>query len=100
MNMFVALAIGYVVGAKTGGKNLGQLGRSVKALCLTDEFADVVSATRAQIGNTLRDLASMVDGGHPVAETGGDPAAETGGDPAAETGGDLVARVRRLVGDG
>jgi hypothetical protein len=82
MNVLVALAVGYLVGAKTGGKELNRLGQSVKALCETDEFADVVSAARAQVAGTLRELASMTDGRQPVTETG-----------------DLVARVRRLVGD-
>ena len=50
MNVLVALAVGYLIGAKTGGKDLDQLGRSLKALCETDEFADVVAAARAQIG--------------------------------------------------
>jgi hypothetical protein len=83
MNVFAALAIGYVVGAKAGGKDLDKLGRAVKALCQTEEFAEVVSASRAHVAGTLRELAAMVDGGRPVPETG-----------------DLVARVRRLVGDG
>ena len=82
MNILVALAVGYVVGAKTGGKDLDQLGRSLKALCETDEFADVVAAGRAQVASTLRELASIVDGGRSR--------------PA--TSGDLVARVRNLVG--
>jgi hypothetical protein len=82
MNILVALAVGYVVGAKTGGKDLEQLGRSLKALCETDEFSDVVAAARAQMGSTLRELASIVDGER----------------VAPVTGGDLVARVRHLVG--
>ena len=44
MKIVLALAVGYVVGAKTGGKDLDQLGGSLKALCETDEFADVVAA--------------------------------------------------------
>jgi hypothetical protein len=82
MNALVALAVGYVVGAKTGGKDLDQLGRSLKALCATDEFADVVVAARSQMAHTLRELASIVDGER----------------PSVPTGGDLVARVRHLVG--
>jgi hypothetical protein len=82
MKILAALAIGYFVGAKTGGKDLDQLGRSLKALCDTEEFADVVSAARAQMGSTLRELASMVDGGRL---------------PDASSG-DLVARVSHLVG--
>jgi hypothetical protein len=81
MNILVALAVGYIVGAKTGGKDLDQLGQSLKALCGTDEFADVVSAARAQMGSTLRELASIMDGGQ----------------LRDASSGDLVARVRHLV---
>jgi hypothetical protein len=82
MNVLWALAVGYVIGAKTGGKDLDHLGRSLKALCETDEFADVVAAGRAQVGSTLRELAAIVDGEH----------------LRPEVHGDLVARVRHLVG--
>jgi hypothetical protein len=82
MNILIALAVGYLIGAKTGGKDLEQLSRSLKALCETDEFADVVVAARSQVAATLRELASMVDGGQ----------------PAAVPTGDLVARVRHMVG--
>jgi hypothetical protein len=82
MSVFAALVVGYVVGAKTGGKDLDKLGRSLKALCETDEFADVVSAARSHLATTMRELASIVDG-------------ERG---LPESGGDLVARVRNLVG--
>jgi hypothetical protein len=82
MNILVALAVGYVVGARTGGKDLDQLGRSLKALCETDEFSDVVAAGRAQLASTLRELASAVDGGR----------------FPPNTSGDLLARVRYLVG--
>jgi hypothetical protein len=75
-----ALIIGYVIGAKTGGKDLDQLSRSLMALFGTDEFADVVTSARSQVGSTLRELASMVDGER---------------DDAAA--GDLITRVRNLV---
>ena len=81
-NVLLALMVGYVIGAKTGGKELDELGRSVTALLGTDEFADVVESGRAQVGSSLRQLASMVDG-------------EVG---RADVGGDLVAKVRNLVG--
>jgi hypothetical protein len=84
MNTLLAIAIGYVVGAKTGGKDLDELARSLQALCQTDEFSDVVSAARAQLASTLEELASMVGGQA----------------DAPEVPGDLVARVRHLVGDG
>jgi hypothetical protein len=82
MNVLIALAVGYLIGARTGGKDLNQLTRSLKALCETDEFADVMTAARAQVGATLRELASIVDGGQ----------------PAAAPAGDLVTRVRNMVG--
>jgi len=82
MSVFMALVVGYVMGAKSGGKELDQLRRSVKVLCQTEEFAGVVVATRAQIASTLRDLASIVDPGPSLAETA-----------------DLVSRVRHLVGE-
>jgi hypothetical protein len=82
MNVFLALAVGYVVGAKTGGKDLDRLSKSLKALCETDEFADVVVAARSQLGSTLRELASVVDGERKMPETTGD----------------LVAKVRHIVG--
>jgi hypothetical protein len=84
MKLAFAAAVGYLIGAKTGGKDLDELGRSLKALCETDEFADVVAAARSQLGRTLRGLATVVDGGE------GSP------DPAD----DLVAKVRNLVGRG
>jgi hypothetical protein len=82
MNVLLALAIGYLVGARTGGEDLDRLGRSLKALCETDEFTDVMAAGRAQLGHTLRELASVIDGER----------------LPADAGGDLVARVRNLVG--
>jgi hypothetical protein len=85
MGMFVALAVGYVIGARTGSKDLDQLTRSLKALAGTDEFADVVAAVRSHAGHTLRELASVVDGHTPDAPADGDA-------------GDLVDRVKQLVG--
>ena len=84
MSLLAALAIGYVAGAKTGGKNFEELTRSLRALKQTDEFAEVISAARAEVAAMLRRTASLVDR-----------------EPARPTAtGDLVARVRHLVGDG
>lgn len=87
-NVLLALAVGYVIGAKTGRKELEQLNRSIAALLGTDEFADVVSSARSQVSSSLRELASMVDGQGDLTEAGGD---------LTEAGGDLVAKVRNLV---
>jgi hypothetical protein len=80
-NVFLALVVGYVIGAKTGAKELEELGRSVNALFGTDEFAEVITSARSQVGSTLRELASMVDGEQRLTDVSGD----------------LVAKVRHLV---
>lgn len=82
MNTFVVLAAGYVVGVKTRGEDLDRLTQSLKTLCQTEEFADVLSAARIQLGSTLRELASVVDGQRDLPEAGDD----------------IVAKVRHLVG--
>ena len=80
MGFFVALAVGYVVGARTGSKDLDQVGKALKALTASEEFADVVSAVRSHLGQTLRELAGMIEGPPEELETG-----------------DLVDRVRHLI---
>jgi hypothetical protein len=82
MKTLAALAAGYLIGAKAGGKDLDRLSRSLKSLYQTDEFADVVSAARAQLGSTLRELAAIVDSNQSVSDVSGD----------------LVATVRHIVG--
>ncbi|MGH9017388.1 MAG: hypothetical protein ACRDY1_06545 [Acidimicrobiales bacterium] len=82
MKLIVALVVGYAIGAKTAGRELDSVTRSLKTLCDTDEFSDVVAAVQAHMGATLRELAGILDG-------------ERRG---PETSGDLVARVRNLVG--
>jgi hypothetical protein len=82
MNVLLALAVGYVIGARTGGKDLDQLGRALKSLAGTDEFGEVVLALRAQVGATLHEVAAIVQGERPVPDESVD----------------LVARVRHLTG--
>ena len=82
MKTLAALAAGYLIGAKAGGKDLDRLSRSLKSLYNTDEFAEMVSAARAQVGSTLHELAAMVEGNQHLPDVGGD----------------LVATVRSLVG--
>jgi hypothetical protein len=72
MIAFVALIVGYVIGAQAGNKDLDQVVSSLKALRDSDEFADVLSAVRTHVGHTLRGLAAVVEGeAEPPAETGG-----------------------------
>lgn len=84
MTVFLGVVLGYLIGTRTGGRDIEQLGRSLKALCQTEEFADVVAAARAGLAGTLQELASVVDG-------------DGQGAPGEVTGPDLVARVRQLV---
>ena len=81
MGMLVALAVGYVLGARAGSKDLDQLLESFRKLRATDEFTEVAAAERAHLGHTLREAANMLDGGAAV--------------PVGT--GDLVDQVRHLV---
>lgn len=80
MVAFLALVVGYVIGAKAGSRDLDQVAGSLKRLAESEEFADVVTSVRAHLGHTLRELGAMVDGES---------------EPSEETG-DLVERVRHL----
>ena len=83
MGIFVALAVGYVIGARVGSRDLDQVTESLKALAASDEFADVVGAVRSHLGHTLRELAGVLDGG---------------GDATVAEPVDLVDRVKLIVG--
>ena len=79
MGVLVAVAVGYVVGARAGSKDLDQVTQALKALSASEEFADVVSAVRSHVGHTLRELAGIIEGS-----------------PDAVEAADLVDRVRHL----
>ncbi|MGH9046943.1 MAG: hypothetical protein ACRDVW_06475 [Acidimicrobiales bacterium] len=78
----VALALGYVLGVKSGDRDLDQLSSSLKALYQTEEFSEVVVAARQQVGRGLRELAGMLDHHTGTGE------------------GDLVAQVKNLTSRG
>ena len=78
----LAFILGYFLGVRTDRRDLEPLRRSVLALYGTDEFADVVTAARAQVADTLRSLAVVAEGN----------SADRGSDS------DLVERVKHLVG--
>lgn len=97
MGYFIAMVLGYLLGSRTG-KDLDQLSSSVKALRESEEFADVVSATRSHVGHTLRGLASMVDGSDaPGSSSDGVDGPDGDGD-GQQVGSDLVERVRHIFG--
>jgi hypothetical protein len=80
MRILLALAVGYAIGAKGGGKDFDDLVRSIKAVCESEEFGDLVAAARSHVGSALHEVASIVDGST----------------IASEDGQDLVEQVRHL----
>jgi hypothetical protein len=80
MSILAALVAGFVIGTKSGGEEWDQVRQSLVAIYGSDEFADVVTATRAQVAKALRVMAQMVDT-----------------EPEEVQGTDVVARVRHLI---
>lgn len=80
MSILAALVAGFVIGTKAGGEEWDQVRQSLVALYGSDEFADVVTATRAQVAKALRVMAQMVD---------------VEAEEVRDT--DVVARVRHLI---
>jgi hypothetical protein len=89
MGMLVGLVVGYLLGARTSRRDLGQLSQSLKALAGTDEFGEVIAAARSHVGQTLRELATLVDRDGAEAEA-------APSDPSVELV-DLVDRVKHIV---
>ena len=87
MKLLVALAAGYVLGARTGGEDLDDVVRSLRAIKDSDEFRELVASLRTHAGHTLRELASMVE------QHGSPLSADDLVSPH-----DLVERVRHLAG--
>jgi hypothetical protein len=84
MKVFLALAAGYVIGARTGSEHFDEVVRSLRAIKDSEEFHDLLSSVRSHAGATLRELASMIE--------------RPPGDDEALAAGDLVERVRHLAG--
>ncbi len=80
MSILAALVAGFLIGTKAGGDEWDQVRQSFVALYGSDEFADVITATRAQVAKTLRVMAQMVDV-----------------EPEEVPDTDVVARVRHLI---
>jgi hypothetical protein len=93
MKVLVALAAGYVLGARTAGEELDDVLRSMRALRDSEEFHDLLTAVRSHAAHSLRELATMLD--RPLGEGPEGEAAAGGGLRMTD---DLVARVRDLAG--
>jgi hypothetical protein len=82
MKVLLALVAGYAIGATSGSRDYDQLVKSIRAIRESEEFDDFVAALRSHAGQTLRELANLVD--------------RVG--PAPPESDDLVARVRQIAG--
>ncbi|MCU1428332.1 MAG: hypothetical protein JWL83_2332 [Actinomycetia bacterium] len=84
--MFLAFAVGYVFGTKTGTDNFAELVQAARAIRESEEFDDFMLAVRDHVAHSLRGVADMIE------------KVDIGSNAAAE--GDLVDRVRQLVSRG
>lgn len=71
MRVFVALAVGYVIGARAGSRDMDEVVRAVNALRESPEVADLMSAVRSHVGHTLHEVAAILERKEPVAEGSG-----------------------------
>ena len=88
MKLLAALAVGYALGARSGGEDLDDVVRSLRAIKESDEFHDLIATVRTHAGNTLHELASMVERQKGQGSDDSDSAGTH----------DLVERVRHLAG--
>ena len=82
MKVLLALAAGYVLGARAGKREFDDLVTALQALRSSEEMNDLVAAFRSHASHTLRELADVLDGNREL-------------DLSTD---DLVERVRELVG--
>jgi hypothetical protein len=83
MEILVAFAVGYFIGARAGSEGFDDVVNSFDAVRESDEFKGLVAAVRSHVSHTLLEMSSIV---------GGD--AKT----PVKSVGDVVSRVRNLVG--
>jgi hypothetical protein len=80
MEMLLAFAVGFAVGGQGGTQDRHQVTDSLGTIRNSEQVTTLVMVARARVGQTLREVANMVDGGGEVPPTP-----------------DLVDRVRQLV---
>jgi len=88
----VALASGYVLGARADREDFDDVVQALRAVLDSEEVHDLVVAVRGHVGHALRNLADIVEQ-HQAAATSVRATA------TSVVGADLVDRVRRLVGE-
>ena len=82
MKVLLALAAGYVLGARAGKREFDDLVSALQALRSSDEMQELLTALRSHASHSLRELADVLEGNREL---------ELSTD-------DLVERVRSLVG--
>ena len=92
MIWLVALAAGYVLGARADKEDFDDVVQALRAVLDSEEVHDLVVTVRGHVGHALRNLADIVEQ-HQAAATSVRATA------TSVVGADLVDRVRRLVGE-
>ena len=88
MIWLVALASGYVLGARADKEDFDDVVQALRAVLDSEEVHDLVVTVRGHLGHALRNLADIVEQATSVRATA-----------TSVVGADLVDRVRRLVGE-
>jgi hypothetical protein len=83
MEILVAFAVGYFIGARAGSEGFDDVVNSFQAVRESDEFKGLVAALRSHASHTLLELSSIVGGDTKV---------------PIKSVNDVVTRVRNLVG--
>lgn len=83
MEILVAFAVGYFVGARAGSEGFDDVVNSFHAVRESDEFKGLVAALRSHASHTLVELSSIIGGDTKV---------------PIKSVNDVVSRVRSLVG--
>jgi hypothetical protein len=83
MEILVAFAVGYFVGARAGSEGFDDVVNSLQAVRDSDEFKGLVAALRSHVSHTLLEMSSIVGGDAKL---------------PVKSVYDVVTRVRNLVG--
>lgn len=82
MGILLALAVGYVAGAKAGPHGFEEIRSAVQTIRESDEVAALLAALRSHAGYALREFSDLLND-----------------DRERVAVGDLVARVRNMAGE-
>lgn len=92
MIWLMALAAGYVLGARTEKEDFDDVAQALRAVLDSEEVHDLMVTVRGHVGHVLRNLADIVEQ-HQETSTSVRATA------TSVIGADLVDRVRRIIGE-